>query len=75
MLRCSQTRNSAAGAAGETDMATTIGFPPGKTKCDWCHKAVEWKDTDFTHDNEALCPKCWPTWLGIIGASNEELAR
>lgn len=42
-----------------------IGYPPGTTRCDWCHKALAWKDSKMTHDNEALCPMCWPSWLAI----------
>lgn len=48
-------------------MATRIPYPPGKTRCDWCHKTTGWKDINLTHDNEALCPRCWPAWLDIIG--------
>lgn len=43
-----------------------IGYPPGATHCDWCHTSIAWTDTSFTHDNEALCPACWPTWLSLI---------
>jgi hypothetical protein len=46
-------------------MMAKIGYPPGATWCDWCHKTLAWKDANFTHDSEALCPKCWPTWLSI----------
>lgn len=53
-------------------MATTIGHPPGATHCDWCHKSVAWKDTNLTHDNEALCPACWPSWLSIIGTDEAD---
>jgi hypothetical protein len=46
-------------------------YPPGQTDCDWCHKDLAWKDVNFTEDNEALCPVCWPQWLEIIGEGGE----
>jgi len=56
-------------------MATTIQHPPGATQCDWCHKAIAWEDTNLTHDNEALCSHCWPSWLQIVGADDEKSYR
>lgn len=52
-------------------MATTISNPPGATYCDWCSKALAWKDVQYA-EHEALCPKCWPSWLEIIADRDAE---